>query len=623
MTRVLVVDDEALTRTMVADLIRGCGHDVAVADSGEAALEQFRRERFDLVLTDVTMPGMDGIDLGKALVRVAPGTPVVLISSNDELGVFEDAARRGFQPSGFIPKPLDRAGVLALIGRTLAPPDAPWLANPATDSEDDADGWLASTRCPVAARSPLRVLFVAQRQKASGSMRVIRAAGASIVRVRAGAVVGVEGVPGLFRALHLPDDTADLMTGVRSGLTAGRTIDECLLAATEGLAAWLGTVQDAPEGTVTWAAGLTVPPGAAALPGGVTRWCAAANVQRSPSRLEAAWAERMAAPVTRRDPTDAPEAAWGLDPLALRVHRIAASPRTIAELLHEVSNGDPARRIAALRTVDLLTALGLLRVGAAPAPAAPAAPKADDPRLPELREADARFAAATPAALFELDPAAPLAEAELTRAFHKASRAYHPDLYFGAPAEVQALAARCFTRMNDAYTALRAPAALDEWNKRAAAAATGTAFSSERDVMAARIAFKKGEQHWRLRDHAGADPHLALAARLDPATWPYVFYAAQTGYYTRRLTLAQALAALDGLPPLHVVRQAEVHAAAAVMLRADGKEADAQVRFKRALTLDPANRDALRDQRLQASRAAAPPPEPGLAARLSSLFKRG
>ena len=60
---ILVVDDELLIRDLLYDFFTGQGWDIAVAENGDKALEMTRARKFDLVLTDVKMPEMDGLAL--------------------------------------------------------------------------------------------------------------------------------------------------------------------------------------------------------------------------------------------------------------------------------------------------------------------------------------------------------------------------------------------------------------------------------------------------------------------------------------------------------------------------------------------------------------------------------
>ena len=78
--RCLVVDDEEAVGDMLADVLRSAGHTVAVARGATEALSRVRNEPFDLVLTDLSMPGMTGWELARAVRDVAPGLPVILVS---------------------------------------------------------------------------------------------------------------------------------------------------------------------------------------------------------------------------------------------------------------------------------------------------------------------------------------------------------------------------------------------------------------------------------------------------------------------------------------------------------------------------------------------------------------
>jgi len=79
--RILVVDDDSAVRESVAEILRDEGAVVASVGNGREAIERMRREPFDLVLSDVVMPEMDGYELFQAARREAPDTPVVLMTA--------------------------------------------------------------------------------------------------------------------------------------------------------------------------------------------------------------------------------------------------------------------------------------------------------------------------------------------------------------------------------------------------------------------------------------------------------------------------------------------------------------------------------------------------------------
>lgn len=78
--RVLVVDDDELVRAVVAEMLRAAGHQVAVAAGSQDALTLFSSERFDVVLTDESMPDMLGSELAVKIKASRPETSVVLLT---------------------------------------------------------------------------------------------------------------------------------------------------------------------------------------------------------------------------------------------------------------------------------------------------------------------------------------------------------------------------------------------------------------------------------------------------------------------------------------------------------------------------------------------------------------
>jgi CheY-like chemotaxis protein len=87
--RILVVDDDKAIRDIISDVLSFMGFTVAVARSGNEGLDLFLKEPFDLVFTDLRMPGMDGWDLAFHVKHRAPDTPVVLITGQQKEEVME------------------------------------------------------------------------------------------------------------------------------------------------------------------------------------------------------------------------------------------------------------------------------------------------------------------------------------------------------------------------------------------------------------------------------------------------------------------------------------------------------------------------------------------------------
>ncbi|SFV04819.1 PAS domain S-box-containing protein [Methylobacterium sp. 174MFSha1.1] len=82
--RVLVVDDDPQVRHVTASFLNGFGYDEAEVPSGEAALERLAAERFDIVVADLAMPGMSGLDLAGAVRQRFPALPFLLVTGHAE-----------------------------------------------------------------------------------------------------------------------------------------------------------------------------------------------------------------------------------------------------------------------------------------------------------------------------------------------------------------------------------------------------------------------------------------------------------------------------------------------------------------------------------------------------------
>jgi DNA-binding response OmpR family regulator len=95
MTHVLVVDDETAIRYSVSKTLQRVGYQVQEAASGEDALEILQRQPFDVVLTDIRMPGLDGVELVRRIKDIDTDTIVVLMTAYPSLGTAVEALRLG------------------------------------------------------------------------------------------------------------------------------------------------------------------------------------------------------------------------------------------------------------------------------------------------------------------------------------------------------------------------------------------------------------------------------------------------------------------------------------------------------------------------------------------------
>ena len=95
MKRLLLVDDDPNTLGSLARAFRLAGYDATVCDSAERALELARCQTFDMILSDVVMPGKDGISLLEDLKAMGVATPVVMISGQANVDIAVRATRLG------------------------------------------------------------------------------------------------------------------------------------------------------------------------------------------------------------------------------------------------------------------------------------------------------------------------------------------------------------------------------------------------------------------------------------------------------------------------------------------------------------------------------------------------
>jgi len=119
MTHILAVDDSPSMRDMVRIALMSAGFEVSQACDGEEALALARTRNFDLVLSDVNMPGMDGIELIRALraENAYKHTPILMLTT--ESSPERKRAGKEAGATGWIVKPFDPAQLIATMKRVL------------------------------------------------------------------------------------------------------------------------------------------------------------------------------------------------------------------------------------------------------------------------------------------------------------------------------------------------------------------------------------------------------------------------------------------------------------------------------------------------------------------------
>jgi DNA-binding NtrC family response regulator len=92
---ILVVDDEEDSRNGIAHFLLKSNFDVITAQNGKEALESFKENHHDLILADIRMPGISGIDLLKRVKTIAPRTEVIIITAYGEVESYLEAMNHG------------------------------------------------------------------------------------------------------------------------------------------------------------------------------------------------------------------------------------------------------------------------------------------------------------------------------------------------------------------------------------------------------------------------------------------------------------------------------------------------------------------------------------------------
>lgn len=118
--RILVVDDEAAVRDLVAKTLASADYDVETASDGPEALTRLRASEYDLLITDLKMPGMDGLSVIREARRHAAEMPIVIITGYSTEASAIEAINLGVQ--GYLTKPFRVPRVLFVTARALGEP---------------------------------------------------------------------------------------------------------------------------------------------------------------------------------------------------------------------------------------------------------------------------------------------------------------------------------------------------------------------------------------------------------------------------------------------------------------------------------------------------------------------
>ncbi|MEX2178135.1 MAG: sigma-54 dependent transcriptional regulator [Gemmatimonadaceae bacterium] len=146
----LIVDDDARVRASLSDALAAHADQVTAVESAERALSVIAETRPDVVLSDVRMQGMDGLQLLRLLRERMPGLDVVLMTAYDDLATVAAAMRAG--AADFLVKPLDLHQLRSVLDKVFADREA--RARRPSDAEDDAS---RTTQYELVGRDPRMV----------------------------------------------------------------------------------------------------------------------------------------------------------------------------------------------------------------------------------------------------------------------------------------------------------------------------------------------------------------------------------------------------------------------------------------------------------------------------------
>ncbi len=117
MAKILVIDDEKSIRDTLKEILEYEDHKVDLAEDGEVGLEQFKNNKYDIVLLDIKMPKKDGIEVLEDIFGVATDVPVIMISGHGNIDTAVESIKKGAYD--FIEKPLDLNRLLVTIRNAM------------------------------------------------------------------------------------------------------------------------------------------------------------------------------------------------------------------------------------------------------------------------------------------------------------------------------------------------------------------------------------------------------------------------------------------------------------------------------------------------------------------------
>src|SRR5512141_72556 len=115
--RILVVDDEPFFQELFREVLSAAGHATRTAGTAEEALQLLAKDHFDLLVTDIVMPGMDGVGLVREAKKRDPDVEAVVVTGHEDVRMAVEAMKAGC--AEFLTKPVDRGELAEVAERVL------------------------------------------------------------------------------------------------------------------------------------------------------------------------------------------------------------------------------------------------------------------------------------------------------------------------------------------------------------------------------------------------------------------------------------------------------------------------------------------------------------------------
>jgi two-component system, chemotaxis family, chemotaxis protein CheY len=119
MAKILIIDDSGLTRRILRRALESAGHSVEEAGDGLQGLEKYSLIKPDLVILDMIMPGIEGLEVLPRILEINPEARVIISTADIQSSTRDMAQKAG--ASAFINKPVDAESLLKIVGGLLGP----------------------------------------------------------------------------------------------------------------------------------------------------------------------------------------------------------------------------------------------------------------------------------------------------------------------------------------------------------------------------------------------------------------------------------------------------------------------------------------------------------------------